>query len=198
MGKSDLICITSNGMALPLITSKARSDIKSRTTGLSNYREDIIREHSSDVFVTSNSGQQTIDSLGSLDLNKDGNIINLAIVGSSRFYDYGKFEKNIDEWVEKYGYPDLIIVGGASGVDYMAERWADANIIPIAVFSEEWEDERRSLVDRGRGEAPNTLTGKILNRSTHVLAMPSSTSKWTRVVIEGAINKNLPLEIYEV
>ena len=108
-----------------------------------------------------------------------------------------KFEKNIDEWVEKYGYPDLIIVGGASGVDYMAERWADANIIPIAVFSEEWRDKRRSLMNWKR-RAPNTLTGKILNRSTHVLAMPSSTSKWTRVVIEGAINKNLPLEIYEV
>ena len=28
-----------------------------------------------------------VDSLGKRDLNQDGNIINLAIVGSSRFYD---------------------------------------------------------------------------------------------------------------
>ncbi len=144
------------------------------------------------------SGQQTVESLGNMDLNRDGSIINLAIVGSSRYYDYAKFEKNIERWVEKYGYPDLIIVGGASGVDYMAERWADGNIIPIAVFSEEWEDRTRSLIDRGRGEAPNTLTEKILNSSSHVFAMPSSTSKWTRVIINEANNRKIPIEIYEV
>jgi hypothetical protein len=161
-------------------------------------REDIIRKYFSEVLVTRSTGQQTIESLGSQDLNKDGTIINLAVVGSSRFYDFDKFEKNIDEWVEKYGYPDLIIVGGASGVDYMAERWADSNIIPISVFSEEWRDTRRSLIDTGRGEAPNSLTEKILDGATHILAMPSSTSKWTRVIIENAINRKTPLEIYEV
>ena len=80
----------------------------------------------------------------------------------------------------------------------MAERWADSNIIPIAVFSEEWRDTRRSLIDTGRGEAPNSLTEKILDGATHILAMPSSTSKWTRVIIENAINRKTPLEIYEV
>ena len=83
------------------------------------------------------------------------------------------------------GYPDLIIVGGASGVDYMAERWAANNSIAIAIFSEEWDDPRRGLEDRGRPEAPNSLTEKILKSSSHILAMPSATSKWTRVVIRG-------------
>ena len=46
--------------------------------------------------MTRSTGQQTIESLGSQDLNKDGTIINLAVVGSSRFYDFDKFEKNID------------------------------------------------------------------------------------------------------
>lgn len=155
-------------------------------------------EYLSGTAVTGISGQQTVDSLGHLDLNKDGSIINLAIVGSSRFYDFEKFEEITEKWLEKYGYPDLIIVGGASGVDYMAERWADANIIPIAVFSEEWKDTQRSLVDRGRGEAPNTLTDKILHSATHILAMPSSTSKWTRVIIDEAKNRGIPIEINEL
>ena len=113
--------------------------------------------------MTEHTGQQTVESLGSKDLNKDGEIINLAIVGSSRFYDFEIFERITEDWIEKFGYPDLIIVGGASGVDYMAERWADANIIPIAIFSEEWTDSKRSLIDQGREEAANTLTEKILN-----------------------------------
>ncbi|MBK64290.1 MAG: hypothetical protein CMB47_02040 [Euryarchaeota archaeon] len=148
--------------------------------------------------MTEHTGQQTIESLGSKDLNKDGEIINLAIVGSSRFYDFEIFERIIEEWIEKFGYPDLIIVGGASGVDYMAERWADANIIPIAIFSEEWIDSKRSLIDRGREEAPNTLTEKILNGATHILAVPSKTSKWTRIIIGQSTERNIPIEIHEV
>ena len=143
-------------------------------------------------------GQETVDRLGSHDLNLDGEVVNLAIVGSSSFYDFEIFEEIVDDWVSNYGYPDLVIVGGASGVDYLAERWTDANIIPIAVFSEEWDDPTRSLVDRGRAEAPNTLTEKILNAATHLLAIPSPTSKWTMVVIDQAEDRGIPTEVREV
>lgn len=84
--------------------------------------------------MTDTHGQQTIDRLGSRDLNEDGRIINLAVVGSSRFYDFDAFERAIGAWVEDHGYPDMVILGGASGVDYMAERWADNSGIPSAVF----------------------------------------------------------------
>ena len=143
-------------------------------------------------------GQNVVDSLGRKDLNQDGNIINLAVVGSSRFYDFEIFEELIEDWVNKNGYPDMIIVGGASGVDYMAERWADNNSIPIAIFSEEWDDTNRTLRDRGRSEAPNSLTQKILKSATDILAIPSSTSKWTRIVIEMANEQKIPLTIYEI
>ena len=42
--------------------------------------------------MASGIGQNVVDSLGKKDLNQDGNIINLAIVGSSRFYDFQIFE----------------------------------------------------------------------------------------------------------
>ena len=148
--------------------------------------------------MTGASGQDVVDSLGSRDLNFDGTVINLAVVGSSRFYDYEIFEEIIEKWVGVHGYPDLIIVGGASGVDYMAERWSDNNSVPIAVFSEEWDDPARSLIDGGRGEAPNTLTQKIIQSSSHILALPSPTSKWTRVVIDMATAKDIPTEVHEV
>ena len=148
--------------------------------------------------MTPEIGQNVVDSLGKKDLNQDGNIINLAVVGSSRFYDFEIFEELIENWVDKNGYPDMIIVGGASGVDYMAERWADNNSIPIAIFSEEWDDPNRTLRDRGRSEAPNSLTEKILKSATDILAIPSPTSKWTRIVIEMANVQKIPLTIYEI
>ena len=144
------------------------------------------------------SGQDVVERVGGLDINQDGAIINLAIVGSSRFYDFMVFEDTVESWVDENGYPDLIIVGGASGVDYIAERWADNNSVPIAVFSEEWGEASRSLIDSGRVEAPKTLTEKILSGASHILAMPSPTSKWTRIVIEQAASRNIPTDVHEV
>ncbi len=148
--------------------------------------------------MVASSGQDVVDELGLKDLNLDGSVINLAVVGSSRFYDFEIFENAIEDWVEENGYPDLIVVGGASGVDYMAERWADNNSVPIAIFSEEWDDPKRGLQDKGRAEAANSLTGKILESATHVLALPSSTSKWTRIVIDMATAQGMPTTIHEV
>ena len=143
-------------------------------------------------------GQAVVETLGGQDLNLDGSVINLAIVGSSRFYDFEIFESALEEWISENTYPDLIIVGGASGVDYMAERWADNSGIPSAVFVEEWQDPTRSLMDRGRPEAGNSLTRKILEGCTHVLALPSSTSKWTRIVIDLAESSGKPISIHEL
>ena len=144
------------------------------------------------------SGQEVIETMGRRDLNLDGAVVNLAIVGSSRFYDFEIFESVLEKWISENTYPDLIIVGGASGVDYMAERWSDNNLVPIAIFSEEWDDPHRTLIDRNRAEAPNTLTKKILDSASHILAMPSPTSKWTRVVIERASKMRIPTEVVEV
>jgi len=148
--------------------------------------------------MVASSGQDVVDALGRKDLNLDGSVINLAVVGSSRFYDFEVFENAIEDWVEENGYPDLIVVGGASGVDYMAERWADNNSVPIAIFSEEWDDPKRGLQDKGRAEAANSLTVKILDSATHVLALPSSTSKWTRIVIDMATAQDMPTTVHEV
>ena len=73
--------------------------------------------------MSGTAGEGKLMRLGAQDLNDDGQIINLVIAGSSRFYDYSVVEEILDQWIEIEGYPDLVIVGGASGVDYLAERW---------------------------------------------------------------------------
>ena len=72
-------------------------------------------------------GQEVIETMGRRDLNQDGAVVNLAIVGSSRFYDFEIFESALERWISDNSYPDLIIVGRASGVDDIAERWSDTN-----------------------------------------------------------------------
>ena len=84
-------------------------------------------------------GAEVVAELGGKDLNRDGQVINLVICGNSKFYDYSWLENQLDSWVELYAYPDMIIIGGASGVDYLAERWADNQNIPLAVYTEAWQ-----------------------------------------------------------
>jgi len=148
--------------------------------------------------MTGNDGRELIVRLGGKDLNKDGRIINLVVVGSSRFYDYSVVEEALDKWVDSEANPDLIITGGASGVDYLAERWADNHNVAFAVFSEAWNAPREGLEDQGRKEAPTTLTNELLSVATHILAFPSPTSKWTKIVIEMAEKRDIPCVVIGV
>jgi hypothetical protein len=143
-------------------------------------------------------GSDVIGRLGGKDLNEDGRIINLVVVGSSRYYNYSIVEEAMDEWATEEAHPDLVITGGASGVDYLAERWADNNNIAFAVFSEEWNAPRAGLEDGGRGAAPSSLTHRLLATATHILAFPSPTSKWTYVVIDMAEAMGIPVKIVQI
>lgn len=138
-------------------------------------------------------GAEIIQNLAGKDLNRDGEIVNLVISGNSKFYDYSWFEDQMDVWLESNSHPDLIICGGASGVDYLAERWADNYAIKIAVFAEEWASPRTGLEDKGRPEASPSLVEKMLKHATHVLALPGVTSKWTKVVVERANELGIPI-----
>lgn len=150
------------------------------------------------VNMMRESGSDVLGRLGGKDLNKDGRIINLVIVGSSRFYDFSVVEEAIEKWTQMEADPDLVITGGASGVDYLAERWAENNNVPHAVFNEEWGVPRNGLEDPGRHEASTTLTHRLIDAATHVIAFPSPTSKWTRIVIEMVEERGIPFTVVEV
>ena len=140
------------------------------------------------------SGAQIVAELGGKDLNRDGKIINLVICGNSKFYDYSWLENQLDNWVELYTYPDMIIIGGASGVDYLAERWADNQNIPLEVYSEAWQSPRpNSELDSGRPEAVATLAKEMLEHATHMLAFPGPDSVWTKRMIDIADDLQIPV-----
>lgn len=148
--------------------------------------------------MSGTTGEAKLLRLGAQDLNNDGRIINLVIAGSSRFYDYSVIEEILDQWIEIEGYPDLIIVGGASGVDYLAERWATNNHIEFIMFNEFWNNPRPGLEDSGRDEAPLELTKKLLEAATHVLAFLGEGSKWTKVVADEAHQRGIPTYVHHL
>jgi len=148
--------------------------------------------------VHDETGAQVLDRLAGKDLNRSGKIVNLVICGSSRFYDYAVIEDAMDDWIKFNEEPDLIILGGASGIDYLAERWADNNHIPIAVFTEAWEDIRQGVQDGGRSEADPSLVIRMLAKATHVLAIPGPNSKWTHVMIEAAEMRGIPTTVLDL
>ncbi len=155
----------------------------------SSYRIPKQLDNMADDVVT---GASTVERLAGRDLNQDGKVINLVICGNSRFYNYEWIEDQLEQWIKWNDYPDLIIIGGASGVDYLVERWANNHAIPMAIFTEAWNEPRSGLQDSGRPEAAPTLGDKMLEHATHLIAFPGPKSKWTTIMINRAREKGIP------
>lgn len=131
-------------------------------------------------------GRARAEEIAGRDLNNDGVVTNLIICGDSRFYDYGWLESELETWIEYNCWPDVIICGGASGIDALAERWATNNKIQFAAFEEAWEAPRTGVEDTGRSEASPELVDILLGYATHVLACPGPLSVWTHRMVEAA------------
>ena len=61
----------------------------------------------------------------------------LAVVGSRNFTDYETAKVILDELQKDIGF-DRIVSGGANGADSLAEKYAWANDIDIAIFVPDW------------------------------------------------------------
>ena len=139
-------------------------------------------------------GTEVIAALAGKDLNQDGQIINLIVCGNSKFYDYSFFEDEMNTWCKYNGFPDVVLLGGASGVDYLAERWADNQNIPVAVFREAWTQPRPNQAeDSGRPEAVADLGERMMRHATHMLAFPGPQSVWTEHMMDMAGDASIPV-----
>ncbi len=92
--------------------------------------------------------------------------------------------------MQNNGVPDVIISGGASGADALAENYARENGIVLQVFAAEWKKFGKSA-----GPMRNTL---IVNECTHMLAFPSKNGAGTQDSMEKAVRQGKPCEHYFV
>lgn len=114
----------------------------------------------------------------------------LAIIGSRNFTDYQLFLTKVNEFIEKYGKPEIIISGGANGADTMAERWAKENQINIMIFHPEW--------DKYGKKAGILRNSDIVDASTHILAFPSKNGRGTQDSIRKGQKAGKIVEIYYI
>ena len=114
----------------------------------------------------------------------------LAIVGSRNFKNYTQLCKVM----EKIPMPELIVSGGASGADSLAERWSLEYLKKEAVvFKANWYPEGKpGPFDKGAGFKRNI---EIVDFSDAVLAFWDTMSKGTIHSINIAISKCKPISI---
>jgi len=108
----------------------------------------------------------------------------LGIVGTRRFDDYDKFKEIVDNYLEFQGIrPELIVSGGAPGIDSLAEQYAQNKDIPIKIYPADWDK-----YGRRAGPIRNT---QIVDACTHLLALPDSKSIGTLDTIKKAELKGI-------
>lgn len=103
---------------------------------------------------------------------------NLAVVGSRSCVNYQRIDQGIREWISTYGWPTMIISGGAPGVDTLAEQWAATHKVPCKIYPVNWSEREKSTEP--------THSNLIIEASTHVLAFPRKKSRVTLDVIHRA------------
>ena len=103
----------------------------------------------------------------------------LAIVGSRSFRNYDLFKKYLELTIERLSINfDIIISGGALGVDSMAARYANDNNINYIEYPAEW-----NKYGNKAGYLRNTT---IVENSTYILAFWDHNSNGTYDTIDKA------------
>lgn len=83
--------------------------------------------------------------------------------------------------------PELIVSGGAKGVDTYAREYAEKNHIPIKEFLPEYA--------RFGRQAPLLRNIKIVENSDYILAFWDGVSRGTKFTIDYALKHNVPVRV---
>lgn len=103
----------------------------------------------------------------------------LAIVGSRDFFNYEVFKNTLEDYLLKHNIkPTLIISGGASGTDKLAEDWAKEEGIKTKIFKADWNTHGKAA-----GPLRNSL---IIEEAEGVIAFWDKNSRGTRDSINKA------------
>lgn len=62
----------------------------------------------------------------------------LIVAGPRDYFDAAKFNTALDNFVAEHGDPDMLIQGGARGVDSLAAQWAALHDIPMVAVDADW------------------------------------------------------------
>lgn len=113
----------------------------------------------------------------------------ILIAGSRNFTN----EKRLAEILEKeVGADDIIVEGGATGVDSMAREWAEARGIAVIEIRADWKKYGRAAGPK-RNDA---MTAYIAEHGGLAVFIWDGKSKGTKQCIDSAMKRMIPIIIY--
>lgn len=113
--------------------------------------------------------------------------MNLIIAGCRDFTGGAIIYEGIDLFINEHGEPDLIIEGGATGVDRIAGEYAHDHNIPLQIFKVDW-----NKYGRAAGPIRNEEMAKY---GTHLLAFWDGKSRGTKNMIDTAERYRLNVRV---
>jgi len=114
--------------------------------------------------------------------------VRVGVVGCRYCNDYAIIKKELDALHSKTRI-DLIVSGGAKGVDTLAEKWARENNIPCKVYLPNLAWGKKGYAMRNQ---------QIVDLATHLLAFPSEQSKGTLITINMAKKSGIPVNVIKI
>jgi len=113
----------------------------------------------------------------------------ILVAGSRNFVDAETLAKILTENV---GTEDIIVEGGAKGVDGMARQWAEARDINVVEIKADWEKYGRAAGPKRNDE----MTKFIAERGGKALFIWDGESKGTKQCISSAIKRNIRTRVW--
>ena len=120
-------------------------------------------------------------------------MIKRVVIGGCRDYNnYNIFKIHVDHLLQniRNEFSIVIVSGGASGVDAMAERYAKENSLPFELFEADWKRYGKSAGPK-RNE-------QMVQVADYVIAFWDFHSRGTKSLIEFTNQCNKPLRIKDI
>lgn len=109
----------------------------------------------------------------------------VVVAGSRSIEDYDA----VKEAIENSGFDiDVIVSGGARGVDRMGEIYGKENAIPVQICPADW-DKHGKVAGLKRNE-------KMADYASALVAVWDGESSGTEHMIQQAYNRNMPIVVY--
>jgi hypothetical protein len=113
----------------------------------------------------------------------------LIIAGSRSITDYDTVQPEFDRALDDMNWtPDLIVSGGAPGIDTLGERYGKENEIYIQIFPAKWDE-------YGKAAGPQR-NAQMVEYADKLLAIWDGKSPGTKDIIQKAHTSDMPIWLY--
>lgn len=117
-------------------------------------------------------------------------IMKWVITGTRTIQDQDIIYSHLEDILNKYGKPDVLIHGCCKGVDEISGNWAKDRFIPVLEFPAKWRE-----LGKKAGPIRNREMADVCVRGDICVSLWDGVSKGTKDMIDVCESKGLVLEV---